>query len=542
MKKTYQKIGLLLLTLVLGFSLVACGGKTNSDEVVFTYAVGGEPNLLDPAIGSDAVTSAITNQLYYPLFSIGYDGSLVNNAVKDYSVSDDGLVYTFNLHEENYWSDGQKVTAADYAFGMKRSVGMGEADSYYSYFITDYVKNAKGYSEAKADIADMVDIGIEALDDLTLVVTLEKPTIYFVNLMPAGVFYPLRADFAKEHESNWALNPDVPTNGAFQTVKIDSVEEFVMVQNEHYPHKDKVKVDKLVAKIMTDMDAQLLAFQNGEIDFATSLNSDVTTIYKDKPELIITDSVINYFALLNAYSKDSAALKDVKVRKALQLAINRDDIVTALDAGEAFYPLYGFVPKGISGAVGDFRTEQDEADVLVKTDVDAAKALLLEAGYGPSNPLKLTYYYNSNAMHDTVAQVMQQQWAQAGIDVTLKTGEIRTFFDDRDNGLFEMARHAMSADYMDPSTYLDMAAGWNQKSRSWGDEHYDSLIKKSQGETNVAKRMEILHEAEAYLVKDTANIIPLFGYSTLYLLKDGTKGIDYSPQAGYALWYVDVAK
>lgn len=540
MKKTYKKIGLLLLTIALSFSLVACGGSSSFDGKVFTYAIGGEPDLLDPAVGSDAVTSAITNQLYYPLFSIGADGSLVYNAVKDYSVSDDGLVYTFNLHEENYWSDGQKVTAHDYAFGMKRSVGMGEADSYYSYFITDYVKNAKAYGEAKADIADMVDIGIEATDDLTLVVTLENPVVYFVNLMPSGVFYPLRSEFAKEHDSSWALNPKVPTNGAFQTVKIDSAEEFIMDKNPHFPFADDVKVDRLVGKIMTDMDAQLLAFQNGEIDFATSLSSDVTSIYKDKPELIITDSVINYFALINTFT-DNPALNDVRVRKALQLAINRDDIVTALDAGDAYYPLYGLVPKGISGASDDFRTEQDKVDVLVKTDLDEARALLAQAGFDANNKLRLTYYYNQNAMHDLVAQVMQQQWAAVGIDVTLKTGEIRTFFEDRTNGLYELARHAMSADYMDPSTYLDMAAGWNQKDRSWGDDHYDSLVKKSQVDTNVATRMATLHEAEEYLVRDLANVIPLFGYATIYLLKDGTTGIDYSPQAGYALWYVDVA-
>ena len=546
MKNAFKKIGLFALILAMSLSLVACGGGDEEPEapteVTFTYAIGGEPDVLDPAVGSDNVTSAITNQIYFPLFSIGADGSLVYDAVESYTVSDDGLVYTFTLVEENFWSDGEKVTAEDYVFGMKRSVGMGAADSYYSYFITDYVKNAKAYGEAMADIADMVDIGIEAVDEKTIVVTLEKPTVYFVNLMTAGVFYPLRAEFATEHDSTWSLDATVPTNGPFQTTKIDSAEEIIMVRNEFFPFADQVKFDTIVAKVMPDMDAQLLAFQNGEIDMATSVSTDVTSIYDGKEELVITDSVINYFVLFNAYSESAPALADVNVRKALQLAINRDDIILALDAGDTYYPLFGFIPKGFAGATGDFREEQDASNVLVKTDPEAAKALLAEAGYDASNPLKFTYYYNQSATHDLVAQVIQQQWANVGIEVTLKTGEIRTFFDDRTNGLFELARHAMSADYMDVSTYLDMATSWNQAGVAWGDATYDEMILASQGETDPAVRIQMLHDAETYLVQEQAYTVPLFGYSSIYLIKAGTTGILYNPQGSYSLAYASFAE
>lgn len=547
MKKKFKVFSLLMLALVMSLSLVACGqgngnGEPTDEELVFTYAIGGEPNVLDPAVGTDNVTAAITRQMYYPLFSIGSDGSLVKEAVEDYTISDDGLVYTFKLVEENYWSDGKKVTAEDYVFGMKRSVGMGKGDSYYSYFLIDYIKNAKDYGENMADIADMVDIGIEATDERTIVITLEKPTVYFINLMTESVFFPLRSEFAKEHESNWSLDPTVPTNGPFQTTKFDSAEEVILVKNEHYPFADKVNFDKLVAKVMPDMDAQLLAFQNGEIDMATSVSSDVTKIYKDKEELVVTESVINYFVILNAYSESAPELANVNVRKALQMAINRDDIVLSLDAGEAFYPLYGLVPVGLPGLSGDFREEQDAKEVLVKYDPEAAKALLAEEGFTESNPLKLTYYYNQNAMHDTVSQVMQQNWAEIGVQVELKTGEVRTFFDDRQNGLYEMARHAMSADYMDVSNYLDMAASWTLGGKYWGDAKFDELMLETQGETDPAKRFEMLHNAEKYLVQEQAYTIPLFGYSSLYLLKPGVTGIQYNPQGGYSLAFTNITE
>lgn len=545
MKNAFKKIAVLALILGMCMSMVACGTSDTTEEVkevTFTYAVGGEPDVLDPAVGTDAVTSAITNQTYYPLFSIGSDGSMVNEACESYEVSEDGLTYTFHLIDNNYWSDGVKVTAGDYVYGMKRAVGMGAADSYYSYFITDFVLNAKDYGTAMADVADMTDIGIVATDDSTIVITLAKPCSYFVSLMSAGVFYPLRAEFATEHSSDWALDATVPTNGAFQTTKIDSAEEYVMVKNTYFAHADEVSIDTLVAKVMPDMDAQLLAFQNGEIDMATSVNSDVTSIYAGKDELVITDSVINYYVMMNAYSTENAALQDVNVRKALQMAINRDDIITALDAGSVYYPLYGYVPNGFSGLDGDFRAEQDASNILCTYDVEAAKALLAEAGYDESNPLTLTYYYNSSTTHDTVAQVLQQQWAAIGVVVTLKTGEIRTFFDDRTNGLFELARGAMSADYMDVSTYLDMAASWNQAGVSWGDETYDNMILASQSETDPAARLQILHDAETYLVQTQAYTIPLFGYSSVYLVKAGTAGTEYNPQGSYSLWYTTVAE
>ena len=545
MKNVFKKIAALSLCLAMSMSLFACSGTDTTPvatETTFTYAVGGEPDVLDPAVGTDAVTSAITNQIYYPLFSIGADGSMVNDACESYTVSDDGLTYTFKLIDNNYWSDGVKVTAADYVYGMKRSVGMGAADSYYSYFITDYVLNAKAYGEAMADVADMTDIGIVATDDSTIVITLAKPCTYFVNLMSAGVFYPLRAEFATEHDSVWANDATVPTNGAFQTTKIDSAEEYIMVKNTYFAHADEVKIDTLVAKVMADMDAQLMAFQTGEIDMATSVNSDVTSIYEGKDELVISDSVINYYVMLNAYSTENVALQDVNVRKALQLAINRDDLITVLDAGSVYYPLYGYVPNGFSGIDGDFRAEQDASNILCSYDPEAAIALLAAAGYDSSNPLKFTYYYNQSTMHDTIAQVLQQQWAAIGVEVTLKTGEIRTFFDDRTNGLFETARGAMSADYMDVSTFLDMAASWNQAGVSWGDATYDSMILASQAETDPTARLQILHDAETYLVQTMAYTIPLFGYSSIYLVKVGTSGVLYNPQGSYTFWYTTVSE
>lgn len=517
--------------------------KSGSDEptttdyaTTFTYAVGGEPSYLDPAKASDSVTAMVVNQIYYPLFYIGEDGSTVNAACESYEISEDGLVYTFHL-VENYWSDGVKVTAEDYVYGMKHSVGLGAADSSYSYFITDYVVNAKEHGDNMDKVEDMDDMGIVALDEDTLQITLKAPCPYFIALLPSNTFYPLRAEFAKDGDYTWAADPSVPTNGPFHPVSIDTASEVVMEKNEHFVNADQVTVEKLIAKIMPDMDAQLMAFQTGEIDFASSVNSEVTKIYDGKEELWMTPSVINYYLNINCYSTEVPALQDAKVRRALQLGVDRNVIVDALDAGDLYYPLYGLVPMGFEGVNGDFREEQDASDPLIYTDKEEAKKLLKEAGFDESNPLKLTYYYNQNAMHDTVAEVLKAQLAEVNVEITLKTAEIRTFFDDRTHGLYQLARNAMSADYMDASNFTDLALKFRQtEAWTWGDDHYDEMIAESRT-MDGTERFEKLHEAEEYLVREMAYTLPLFGYKNLCLKRAGVEGIMPSPQSNYLFWY-----
>lgn len=547
MKNTLKKLSLILIALFMAISLTACGsGDEGSGEVTykdtFTYAIGGEPQYLDPAVASDSVASYILNQTYYPMFAIGEDGSLVNEACTSYEEDDSGTVYTFHLTEENYWSDGEKVTAHHYVYGMMRALGLGSADSYYSYFIRNYVKNASKYGAdgSTAKIADMSDVGIKAVDDYTIEITLEKPCDYFVNLMTAGVFYPLREDVAPELDYTWAGETHV-TNGPFTYESIDKATEIVMVKNEYFFDADNVTTSKLVAKVMPDADAQLIAFEAGEIDFATNVEpSTAYARYEGQPELFVSDAVINYYMMMNAY-KASDALKDVRVRRAIQLGIDRSNIITALDSGDIYYELYGYVPMGFAGVDGDFRTEQDETEQLVYTDKEEAKALMEAAGYNENNRLTLTYSTNQAAMHDTVAAVIKEELSDIYIDVVIDQKELRIFFDERDNqGATELARGAMSADYMDPTTFLEMANSKNQYGNvTWGDETFDALLAESDLLTG-DERMEKLHEAENYLVGEMAYTCPLFGYKTLCLGVAGLEGAVSSPQGNHTFWYVKV--
>lgn len=519
-----------------GSSSAADAGATGYKDT-FTYAIGGEPTYFDPGYSSDSVTAYVVNQLYYPLFYIGEDGSMVNAACTDYTYDEETMTYTFNLRQDLKWSDGQDCVAGDYVYGMKHALSLGAADSYYSYFITDFVLNAAQYDGA--DVADMTDIGISAPDDYTITIQLENKCPYFVSLLSAGVFYALREDYAASGDYSWADDPSVPTNGPFYPTSIDRASEIVMAKNEYFPDADQVTVNTMTCEVMADMDAQLLAYQTGEIDFATSLDPSVANTYEGSDELVLASSVINYFVLINSFG-DNEALQDVNVRRALSLGVDRSAIITAFDVEGVYYELYGLVPVGIPGATGDFREEADAEEQYTTTDKDTARQLMEEAGYSADNPLQLTYYYNQNTMHDTVAAVLKEQWADIYVDLTLQTGEIRTFFEDRDNGNFELARHAFSADYMDPSTYLDMPLTSNQpNAHVWGDETYDQMIMESR-ELDGEERYAKLHEAEKYLVEEMNYIVPLFGYKSVMLAKSGTTGYVPNPQGNAVFWFVKV--
>lgn len=545
-----KKLLVLLLSLLMIVSLAACSGSNNggggdngggtepvAEDKVFKYAIGDSPNYLDPAIASDSIGSYVINQFYYPLYYFSPTG-ILPAAAADTKVSDDGLVYTITIND-NTWSDGEPVKADDFVYGPKHALSLGDAEVSYLAWITDYIVNAKDYVGKSTD--EMTDLGIKALDDKTVEYTLVKPCSFFTSLLWGGIYYPLRPDFAPSGDYTWANTVGYPTCGAFTPTYIDPAEKISSVKNANWFDADKVKVSGLECLVITDMESQLMAYQTEEIDFATSLSAGtVSKLYDDK-ELFASGNV-NYYMELNMRPETAKneALLDVNVRKAILYGVDRQAIVDAIDAGTIYYPLYGFVPHGIVDPTdGDFRTTGGD---LCSYDQEAAKKYLAEAGYSVDNPLELEYYYNQNTTHDTVAAVLKEQLAAIGINLTLKTGDVRTFFDDRDNQAnFEAARGAMSADYNDSLTYLDMATYTYQTKASWGDTVYDELmleIASMSGQERIAK----LHEAEKYLVEDQAMVVPLFGYGSACLRKPYVSGDFDNGQGNSIFWYVDVNK
>lgn len=531
-------------------ALTGCGTGVSLEENTLVFAMGGEPQYLDSATSGDTFTNFILNSLYEGLFSSDEEGNLQYELCESYEVSDDGLVYTFNIKDAT-WSDGVEITAHDFVYGMSRSIGFGPSDSYYSTYITKYVTGGSDVMELfnttdTLTIDELPELGFVALDDKTLEITLETAVPYFTTLMLQPVYNPMRADYAIELESAWANDASVPTSGPFVIDYISDGEEVVLVKNDNYRLADEVELEEIVFKIMTDQDAQLNAFKAGEIDFAQQVPDSTAISYDGSDELFIIDPyVLNYFITMNTGAGAPEALQNVNIRKGINYAINREDLLIALDGGDTNYELNGFVPKGIPGVDGDFRTEQDDVELLGYYDFDLAVELLTGEGVTTDTPIDLTYFYSDSTQHRTVAEVLQAQLKEVGINLILEAAEIQVFFTERTTGEFELARHANSADYLDPMNYLEM---YSDKSLSAQanpivvDETYNALLEAANAETDATKRMELLHEAENYFVGEQAYVIPLFGWSSAMLCSTNVTGIRNAPDGSFDFRSVTVTR
>lgn len=506
------------------------GGEPAATPHTFTYAISSEPDYLDPAICMNSNTSAVLAQLYYPLFRYDESGNVQNLACERYEVSEDGLTYTFHLAAGNTWSDGKAVTAADYEYGMKRSIGYGP-DSNYAYLLYSTVAGGAEANENMLDVADMTDVGIHALDDTTLEVTLAAPCPYFVGLLSNVVAFPLRSDFAVEHESTWANDPAVPTNGPFKLEAVRDKDEIVMVKNEHYVHADTVQTDTLVAKIITDPQAQLSAFQTGEIDLALAVPSDVFVNYANDPALVLLDPVVsNTFLWVNCTGETNPALADPNVRRALAMAIDREQLIILIGGQSTRYPLYGYVPKGMADADGsDFRESADNQKRYADFDLEQAKQLMEAAGFHENNRMKLTISYISTNTNTDVCVGLQAMWKEIYVDVELSAAEQKAYAQARKAGQYEIATGSTSADYLDPYYYLERWVSYNQGYKQVNDPTYDAMIEDANAQTDPALRMQKLHEAEEYLVADNAYTIPLFGSSQIALMNPAVSGLKRDP-------------
>ena len=537
--------------------LTGCGGGEQADLRV---AVGGDTDDLDPAIVDDSITANILAQVYEGLYELDTDGNVVPNLATDMpEISEDGLTYTIKMRGDTKWSDGKPVKASDFVFAWKRAV---LTQGYYTQFIWQYItgtshmvkdkKTGKESDQPYTKMSELKDFGAVALDDTTIQITLKAKCPYFTSLLTNTTFYPIREDYINENakdgkltDSTWANNEDVPYNGAFKVTSVNTKDEVFMVKNEEFYNAKKVSLNSVSFKVMADMDSQTSAFDSGDIDFATSCNIDTINAKKNlkKQAWKIYPFVCNYYILVNAGEENTnEVLKDPEIRNAIGLSINREHALKALGYGENAYELSGLVPKGIPGATGDFREEQDAVKKLAEYNLNEAKAIMESKGYSKDNMLTLTYKYNDNTMHKNVAQSIQASMKEAYIDLQLVATEKEAFFEERDKGDFELCRHSMTADFIDPMAYLSMYIGKTTLGNTVDDAKFEEMVATANAIDDHTGRMNALHEAENYLVGEQHYVIPLFGYTEPYLLSSKVTGITHSPEGHYQLAYAKIEK
>ena len=504
--------------------------KGDGEPVSITVGVGQQFTTLDPGLSTETVNRFALAHMYAGLYKKLEDGSVVPDlAAGEPEVSEDGLTYTIKLKDGLVWSDGEPITAHDFVFGINRNLTYGAENGFVTDKMVRYLEGAEEYlADTEVDLETFSFAGVEALDDTTVVYHLKTPCAFFTGLLCGGGFLPLREDVAEAGFSEWAVEPGYPVTGAYVLDYCNENEKVVLTKNESFYDAENVTVDEITFQVMPDMDAQAAAFKTGDLDAALAISASIVSTYENQNELWNRPQQSVYSIDLNSGEKGPEALKDVNVRRALAISINRDEIVKAINAGDFYTPLYGYVPHGMKGAEGDFREEGDAKQLYQQYDPEKAKELLKEAGYDESDPLTLKYKYSNNSIHADVAQMLEQMWKAVGINVELDVVESGVFYDQIDQGDFDMSRYGLMCTN-DPSEFLNQWTQAMQPVAAVADDTYDQMMTDVTKIVDRTEYMNKLQEIETYLVEEQVYVIPLFDFNEPALKKENLKGVYMTP-------------
>ena len=526
-----KRITAVILILALACSCVLPGCVTadpapeNAGRKAITVAVSSDTGSMDPA-GSIALTYlAYSVSALDELLTFDEDGEIDYRAAENYEVNEDSTEWTFHLREDARWSDGTPVTAADFLNTITRALDPASGSGYANYLFP--IENAEAIYNGEAEPDSL---GVEIPDDYTLVFHLAEPCVYFLDLLRLPVYTPSCEEYADSAESGWDRDPGTSlANGPFRLAEYVPDQYFILEKNEYYWNADAVNLDRITYRFFDDTQAMANAYEAGEVDVATSLSSTVMEMYEGQKDLFVTDLIATRYIYMNL---NVEPLDDVRVREAVNLAINRDDLCTIV--GSDTEPAYNLVAKYMKDRnTGGYFV--DEAEQPFEENVERARELLAEAGYpdGEGFP-ELTYKYPTLEMDSVTAQVIQEQLKNnLGITIRLEAQELQANYSSRHAGDFDLCRMNWTADFADPYTYLSMLMS-NSTYNCSGicDPQYDELVAQSGSESDPAARADLMHRAEQLAVGEQFYIIPLYAMKSVNLVNPEVTGIRQIPASG----------
>lgn len=504
------------------------GGKSDGDSAdgkVFRYAVNTLPTTLDPtkgqSIGDNEIQHAITEGL-----TRNTAGDVKPGIAESWDESEDGLTYTFHLRKDAKWSDGEPITAADFEYSWKRLVNPETASPYA--FIGDCLKNGQAIEQGNMDVDEL---GVKAIDDTTLEVTLEHPTSYFLSLIgSSGQFAPLRQDVVEKYGTDFAATSEKNVySGPFvMTSSEDNVWTFE--KNDNYWDKDSIKLDKCELNYVENTDTQLSMYEAGDLDYVQVPTAYVPD-YKDKAEVFANGNVD--FCYINEKS-DNPALSNKNFRLALNYALNRNDYNKLANA-DTYTAFNGLVFPGLQAKGTTYGEAYDLNSYSYPLDGDQDKATeylnaaMQELGVSNASDITVEVVTTDADSSKRIVETLQEQWQNAlGINVKIRQvtyadiyGKV---FPEHD---YEIGYGGWGSDYDDPYSYLELFKGDSSYNYSqYENPEVDQLLTASQDESDVDARMDHLNQAEQIILADGA-FVPLQARNIYYMLDDDTTGINF---------------
>lgn len=498
------------------FAAMVPAGVTLADEQTFTYRVLDEHSSLDPQIVEDVTGSELARDLFEGLYNQDGDGNLVPGVATGYDVSEDQTVYTFHLRPEAVWSDGTPVTAGDFEYAWKRLADPATA-SPYQWFVS--IMGLKNNAEVQSGDMEVDELGVKAIDDHTLEVTLEQPLPYFPLTTTHASTFPSPKWVIDEHGDEWTRPENFVSNGAYVLSEHVPNERSVRVRNEMYWDNEHTVIEEVTALVINDENVALTRYMAGELDRTEVPTGEYPRLAEEYPDQAVSfPRLCSYYYNINMTDKGHEALQDVNVRRALSLAVDRDVITDqVLQGGQT--AAFTFTPASTAG----FEVPSVAAADMTQAERDAeAKRLMEEAGYGMDNPLTLDLIYNTSEAHREIATVIAQMWKQKlGVEMSLGNMEWQVFLEERGNQNYDVARAGWCGDYNEASTFLDLfhsGSGYNDS--KYNSAEVDALL-------DEAKTSDDPQSIYTQIEEIAANDVPLiniYHYAGVYMLQPDIAG------------------
>lgn len=539
-----RNLTLAAVTLAAALALTACGGNgsgnsasapsTEANDSVIEVSIGSSPESIDPALNTAIDAGNMIVHAFEGLLKFDENANIVGGLAEDWSMSEDGLTYTFSLRPDLKWSDGSALTANDFVYSWQRLADPMTAAP-YAYdmlnMITGYEEAANGNIEA---------LGVTAPDDQTLVVTLSSPCSYFEKVIAHTAMMPVQQATIEANADSWCLAPETYiTNGAYYMTEFTDGSRIVFQKNPNYYDAENVTFDQIVWHLIEDANAAYSAYQRGELALTRNVPTEELASLQGSSDLHIEPVMGTAYIIFN---QTKEPFSNPKVREALSRAIDRSYIAEGIMEGLST-PASNMVGPGVT----DYAENSSFAQVTLdsysafydvdnyEAELEKAKEALAEAGYpnGDGFPV-IEYLVNDTGHNKAIAEYLQSAWSELGITLNINVQEWKTVTADRRAGNFDVARGGWTYDWDDPSNLLSLFESDNGNNEGkYSSAEYDALMADAKSTPNMEAHYTLLHEAEQLMLQDYA-CAPTTYNNYYWLQKENLKNVTFSP---YGYWY-----
>jgi oligopeptide transport system substrate-binding protein len=516
----------LLSSTAMTFAAEVPAGTKLAAEQVFKYRVLDNIRALDPQLAEDVDTAYVVSQLFDGLYNEDAKGNPVAAGAESYEANADFTKYTFHLRDAK-WSNGDPVLASDYVYGWQRAVDPALASTYAYYLGLVNVVNADDIVAGKKPLTDL---GVKALDDKTLEVTLKAPTPWFIKTLAHSTLFAAPQKVVEKFGADWTKPENIVSNGAYVLAENSPGERVVVKRNPNYWDDAKTVINEVQFLTINDENQGLTRWRAGEVDQTDVPAGQYPALEAELPDQTFSvPQFCTYYFSVNMTDSAPEALKKKEVRQALNLAIDRDIIVNAvLQGGQT--PAYSFTNPHTSGfvvpTIAAAGMSQDERDAK-------AKELMIAAGYGADNPLTLDYIYNTSEAHKAIIVAVSQMWKEKlGVNINMSDMEFAVLSDRRHTQDYQLARNAWCGDYNEASTFLSLFDSKSEQNDSgWANADVDKLLADAKTAADPNPMYTKIEEVAA----EEDPIFPIYFYAKVFMQKPTVKGWPYDNVE--QIWY-----